>query len=66
MRISTGALGIAVCFHVYTLLIMGTVLMGCEENPCENGGTCTRHVNDYTCTCPSGYSGHLCEGKGQK
>jgi len=45
---------------------MGVVVMECEENPCENGGTCIKHVNDYTCTCSSGYSGYLCEGKGQK
>jgi deleted-in-malignant-brain-tumors protein 1 len=37
------------------------VLMECERNPCENGGTCTRHVSDYTCTCPPTYTGYLCE-----
>ena len=39
----------------------GAVLMECDGNPCENGGTCTRHVNDYNCTCPPGYSGDRCE-----
>ena len=36
--------------------------MECESNPCENGGTCTQHDTNFTCTCPSGYSGRLCEG----
>ena len=35
--------------------------MECEGNPCENGGTCTRHVSDYNCTCSPGYSGDRCE-----
>ena len=63
MRICTCALVIATCCKSYTLVI--SVLMECEGNPCENGGTCTRHVSDYICTCPSGYSGYLCEGKCQ-
>ena len=54
------------CCKKYTLVLGTLVLLDCEENPCENGGTCTRHVNDYTCACPFGYSGYLCEGKSQK
>ena len=34
------------------------VVLACEENICENGGTCSRHVNDYSC---DGYSGILCD-----
>ena len=37
------------------------VVLACEENICENGGTCSRHVNDYSCDCPAGYSGILCD-----
>ena len=37
------------------------VVLACEENICENGGTCSRHVNDYSCDCPARYSGILCD-----
>ena len=30
-------------------------------NPCENGGNCTDGVNEYNCTCVSGYTGTECE-----
>ncbi|XP_060564340.1 neurocan core protein-like isoform X3 [Ruditapes philippinarum] len=33
----------------------------CQPNPCQNNGTCTDGVNNYTCTCPEGYSGRNCE-----
>jgi hypothetical protein len=33
----------------------------CADAPCQNGGTCTDGVNDYTCTCVTGYSGDMCE-----
>ena len=32
----------------------------CQPNPCENGGTCTDGVNNYTCSCVAGYSGYNC------
>ena len=37
----------------------------CEENPCENGGTCTKHMNGSLCTCPPGYTGTLCQSKNE-
>lgn len=33
----------------------------CEGNPCQNGGTCQRHVLTYSCTCLSPYFGDSCE-----
>ena len=29
--------------------------------PCKAGGTCLEKTNDYTCVCPTGYSGMTCE-----
>ena len=33
----------------------------CSSNPCQNGGTCTDGVNEYTCSCVAGYEGTSCE-----
>ena len=33
----------------------------CMEEPCNNNGTCTDGIADYTCTCPLGYIGTDCE-----
>ena len=33
----------------------------CTPDPCQNGGTCTDGVNDYTCACVLGYTGNDCE-----
>ncbi|KAK0172673.1 hypothetical protein PV328_005963 [Microctonus aethiopoides] len=36
----------------------------CINNPCKNFGTCSEDdKGDYTCICPPGYSGHLCESQ---
>ena len=32
----------------------------CSPNPCQNGGTCTDGVNQYTCACAAGYNGINC------
>ena len=29
--------------------------------PCQNGGTCSDGVNEYTCGCVAGYTGDDCE-----
>ena len=33
----------------------------CENNPCENGATCSQKGPQYTCTCAPGWSGKLCD-----
>jgi len=33
----------------------------CQPMPCKNNATCVDHVNNYTCTCDSGFTGRNCE-----
>ena len=33
----------------------------CASNPCLNGGTCTDHILNYTCSCPVHMNGTNCE-----
>ncbi|XP_027890839.1 protein crumbs homolog 1-like [Xiphophorus couchianus] len=33
----------------------------CKDNPCLNNGQCQVTWNDFTCVCPSNFSGRLCE-----
>ncbi|XP_072018497.1 uncharacterized protein [Amphiura filiformis] len=33
----------------------------CNSSPCQNGGSCIDQVNNYTCSCLSGWTGINCE-----
>uniref|UniRef100_A0A4W3K7X0 Cubilin n=1 Tax=Callorhinchus milii TaxID=7868 RepID=A0A4W3K7X0_CALMI len=33
----------------------------CASNPCQNGGTCSDHVNGYFCRCPAEWTGPQCQ-----
>lgn len=43
---------------IYSFLIDKGV---CENNPCENGGTCMPGIGEYTCQCQVGFLGKHCE-----
>ena len=32
----------------------------CNPDPCQNGGTCTDGMNDYSCKCTPGFEGKNC------
>ena len=35
----------------------------CDNNPCENNGTCSVDVNgNATCTCDGNWNGTYCQG----
>ena len=33
----------------------------CSSNPCQNNGTCEDLVDNFNCTCVSGFQGRTCE-----
>ncbi|XP_073794674.1 agrin isoform X10 [Danio rerio] len=33
----------------------------CDSQPCRHGGTCEEDDNDFTCICPAGRGGAVCE-----
>ena len=33
----------------------------CNNNPCQNGGTCTNTIGGYNCTCAQGFEGKHCD-----
>uniref|UniRef100_A0A672V2M2 Sushi, nidogen and EGF like domains 1 n=1 Tax=Strigops habroptila TaxID=2489341 RepID=A0A672V2M2_STRHB len=39
----------------------GSEGQNCSTNPCRNGGTCTRDIKSYHCSCRPGFKGRLCE-----
>ena len=44
-----------------SIYVYYVVFSACDQNVCENGGTCTQHDLKYRCDCPSSYSGSYCE-----
>lgn len=51
------------CKHPYRGPHCSTVAPACRPNPCQNGGTCSRHRrrSKFTCTCPNQFKGRFCE-----
>ncbi|XP_078416736.1 coagulation factor X-like [Cetorhinus maximus] len=43
------------------LLLVSANNNACASTPCWNGGTCHNGVDEYNCTCRTGYGGRSCE-----
>ena len=37
-------------------------LDSCFSNPCQNNGTCSGNLSNYSCECANGFKGQNCEG----
>ena len=46
--------------HDITCCIMDISVIGCDNKPCMNGGTCTEQNNTVVCVCVDGYAGSDC------
>lgn len=49
------------CMDGFEGLTCGVNKDDCKDSDCENGGSCVDGVNDYSCLCPSSYTGEYCE-----
>ncbi len=48
------------CDADFTGTLCETNIDNCSPNLCQNGGTCTDGVDDFTCACPGGFGGPTC------
>lgn len=50
---------------IYIFIYLGKIcnidVNECNSNPCLNGATCIDNVASFTCSCPIGLTGMLCE-----
>lgn len=49
------------CIPGYNGVNCQTDINECASNPCQNGGSCSDHVNRYSCSCVPGYLGLICQ-----
>lgn len=53
-----------VSMHIYFVNAEGSTCMAknfCAGNPCKSNATCINNISSFTCICPSGYGGSLCQ-----
>ncbi|PIK43090.1 putative fibropellin-1 isoform X4 [Apostichopus japonicus] len=58
--ICLSALGSYVCLPATTEPVTTSTTF-CRQGTCRNGGTCVEGLNDISCVCHPGFTGHVCE-----
>ena len=56
-----GADGASTYFCKLNVVLVGSMAGLCNQNTCKNGGTCSASGASFTCVCPAGFTGPLCE-----
>lgn len=54
------------CFPMYGGKNCSVELIGCNDEPCSNNGTCTAYLENetlhkYNCSCQNGFHGKTCK-----
>ena len=57
---------LCMAFRLYILIttincFLCAVYSACDQNVCQNGGTCSQHIFEYICECTPAYCGSFCE-----
>lgn len=49
------------CFSVIFFISLNAGIDECASHPCRHGGTCRDGVNMFSCFCPPGFTGQMCQ-----